>query len=264
MLKKNSMKKYLITLILLIILLLTTGCVKGELALDLKYTGAADLSCRLLVPPFMRSQLAQVEQEFRTDGFSVVEVRDTGLEGFMAVKSFDRVDEIKNVKIFKSFNAKSLLAGQQASLPSTKPASLPAVEPKQPETVVEDKLDTLSKTKIVTTNNLFTTTYDIDANLDLRLGDKTYAEDDKWLMRTLLSQVGLKFILKVPIAVDKSNAHEVSPDGKTLTWNLILGTENQVAATATIINPTRVGTLLGVILIIGVGIYVKFFRKKNL
>lgn len=243
---------------LLIILLMTSGCVKGELTLDLKYNGAADLSCRLLAPPFIRSQLAQVEQEFRSDGFAIAEVRDTGLEGFSATKSFSRVDEIKNVKIFKSFNVKKLSAENNTK------TTTPQLESVSPPDLVTEKSEEQPKTKIVTTNNLFTTTYDIDANVDLRLGNKSYAEDDKWLMRTLLSQVGLKFILKLPIAVDKSNAHEVSPDGKTLTWNLILGIENQVAATATVINPTRVGLLLGVVIAISIGIYVKIFRVKKI
>lgn len=242
---------------LVIILLMTSGCVKGELTLDLKYNGAADLNCRLLAPPFMKSQLAQLEKEFRSDGFAVAEVRDTGLEGFTASKSFARVDEIKNVKLFTSFDAKKIAAENKTNLPASEK------EPTTPPVVTTETPAESKKTKIVTTNNLFTTTYDIDANIDLRLGNKNYAEDDKWLMRTLLSQVGLKFILKTPIAIDKSNAHEVSPDGKTLTWNLVLGTENQVAATATIINPTRVGILLGVIVVFAIGIYVKFFRNKR-
>ena len=104
--------------------------------------------------------------------------------------------------------------------------------------------------------------YKIDLNVDLRTGEKLQPKEENWLIKNLLAQIDLKFILKLPTEIDVSNANKVSEDGRTLMWNLVLGEENQIVAEATILNLKNAGLLFIAVVSIGGACFYNYQKRK--
>ena len=97
----------------------------------------------------------------------------------------------------------------------------------------------------------------------MRTGEKLQPKEENWLIKNLLAQIDLKFILKLPTEIDVSNANKVSEDGRTLMWNLVLGEENQIVAEATILNLKNAGLLFIAVVSIGGVCFYNYQKRKS-
>ena len=99
------------------------------------------------------------------------------------------------------------------------------------------------------TNNLFKTKVSQNAEIDLTS------------MKDITSVVTMKYTVKLPVKIKSNNATEVN--GKTLTWNLVGGEVNKIEFTASSINVLPVLVIIIVVIGAAVVCYFVFFNKKN-
>lgn len=250
-------RKLLLGILLVFILLSTTGCVKGEILLELGRTGSASLNTKILVPAFVKENLKLLKDKFIQDNFKVMDIKENNLEGFQAVRNFDNVSQMRELKVF-----------QKIELPQNKKIAKPGeVTPKENSvnsTATKENLENLvKKPQVVVEKGFLFDKYKIDLNVDLRTGEKLQPKEENWLIKNLLAQIDLKFILKLPTEIDVSNANKVSEDGRTLMWNLVLGEENQIVAEATILNLKNAGLLFIAVVSIGGVCFYNYQKRKS-
>lgn len=242
--------KILITILVILLMLLTGGCVRGDIVLDVSRTGSAELSSKVMVISLLKDNLKPVREQFAQDGFEIMDVKESGMEGFHAVRNFSNISDMKNLSIFKGINVQAALDKDNtaANQPGTGAVSNP------PKLIVE--------------KGLFLNTYKINVDIDLGSKYGLAKKDDSFIVKNILSQVNLTFALKLPTKTIKNNAYQVSDDGKMLIWRLALGENNQIVAEATMLNLVNVGIMLGIglcaigyIVLKRSGLFEKYFMK---
>ncbi len=224
-----SLKRNAMAFVLLVVLLTASGCAKGDITLDLRKIGQADVSCQVLVAPALAVPLEQVKEQFRSDQFQVADVRDGDWVGFTAERHFDRVRDVKDIRLFQSVRKNG---------ESKAGAAAPAAEKAKP-----------FQSEIVTEKGWFVDTYKVNAQLRLDQQLPLKKTEEKQLASFLLSQVKLNFIVKLPVVASNSNAAEVRDEGRTLVWPVNLTAETYVHAEAKLLNWPRIaGACLAVII----------------
>lgn len=82
------------------------------------------------------------------------------------------------------------------------------------------------------------------------------------ILRSIMGQFDLRFILKLPTRVDSANATSVSEDGRVLMWRLPLGEDSDLDASVTYLNPMKAAGWIVLIGILG-GLGSVYFRKRR-
>ena len=236
------LKRKVVILLSFVLLLLMTGCAKGDITLDLQKIGQADVSCRILMAPALVVPLEQVKEGFRQDQFQVTDVREGDWTGFIAERHFDKVRDVKDIRLFQS----SKKPGETTENPST---TLP-VGPKNGTPAIQSE--------IATERGWFVDRYKIDATLHLDRQLPVKRPEEKQLAAFLLSQIKLNFIVKLPVMPTSSNAGEVRDEGKTLVWPVSLTSATHIQAEANVVNWPRVG---GVGLVLA-AVVAALFRRR--
>ena len=235
------MKKLFLLFSFLFLTIALTGCAKGEVVMELSRFGSANIECKIVAMPLVASQLTSVKEDFSSDGFQVENINEDKMQGFIAKKHFNSLDELNNTKIVRGFELNK-------NRTQTDTAKSTEGESKQAAVIYKQGL-------------LFDTVA-VNTHLDLRANKKDETKESQWLVKNLLQQVNLRFVLKLPTAADSSNA-TTSPDGgKTLVWDLILGEDNELSAQVTYLNPYKAGGLL--IAALGAGIIIWRKKRRNM
>lgn len=234
------MKKILLLFSFLFLTVALAGCAKGEVVMELSRFGSANIECKVVALPLVASQLTPVKEDFSNDGFLVENITEDKMQGFIAKKHFNSLDELNKTKIVRGFELNKSKNKTQGDLAKS----------------AEGEGKT---TAVVYKQGLLFDTVAVNTHLDLRANKKDETKESQWVVKNLLQQVSLRFVLKLPTAADTSNA-TTSPDGgKTLVWDLVLGEDNELSAQVTYLNPYKAGGLL--IAALGAGLI--FWRKKR-
>lgn len=232
------MKKIFLLFSFLFLTLALTGCAKGEVVMELSRFGSANIECKIVAMPLVASQLGPLKEDFTSDGFQIENINEDKMQGFIAKKHFKSLDELNKAKIVRGFELNK-------NKTQTDTAKNPDGEVK--------------KSAVVYKQGLLFDTVAVNTHLDLRSNKKDETKESQWLVKNLLQQVNLRFVLKLPTAADSSNATRSPDANKTLVWDLVLGEDNELSAQVTYLNPYKAGGLLIVVLVAG-GI---FWRKKR-
>ncbi|MGE4588289.1 MAG: hypothetical protein AB7E34_01745 [Acidaminococcaceae bacterium] len=234
------MRKLFLLLSFLLLTIALTGCAKGEVVMELSRFGSADIECKIVAMPLVASQLTSVKEDFSSDGFQVENINEDKMQGFIAKKHFKSLDELNRAKIVRGFQLNKNKNNNQTDTEKNAGSKV-------------------KNTAVVYKQGLLFDTVAVNTHLDLRANKKDEHKESQWLVKNLLQQVNLRFVLKLPTASDSSNA-TTSPDGgKTLVWDLVLGEDNELSAQVTYLNPYKASGLF--IAALGAGII--FWRKKR-
>src|SRR5690606_30522362 len=95
--------------------------------------------------------------------------------------------------------------------------------------------------------SLFTTTYILDANIDLSNLAISEEKDFIGLETAMINSIDLRFLLTLPVKIENHNASNVTDEGKTLEWILIPGEDNPIHLEAKIINITNIAVIIGLL-----------------
>lgn len=231
------MKKLILIFCFLLAALALTGCAKGEVVMELSRFGSANIECRIVAAPLVASQLGFLKEDFVADGFQVENVTEEKMEGFLAKKQFASLNEVNKTKIMRGF-----------ALHKNKEQN-----DKQKNNAVEAKTPA-----VIYTQGLLFDTVAVKTHLDLRSNDKESGKESQWLIKNLLQQVNLRFVLKLPTAADSSNATRTPDGGKTLVWELVMGENNELQAQVTYLNPYKGGGWALAVIAAGL-----IFRRKR-
>ncbi|MFA7067784.1 MAG: hypothetical protein WC127_02290 [Acidaminococcaceae bacterium] len=243
--------KKIFMLLLLFLTMCLAGCAKGVITLDISRMGTADIDCKLVTVPMLTKGLDSFQSDFIEDGYTVNAVNDGEMKGFLAHKHYARISDVKDSKVLEAFRFEKL----QKVLDSGKAKDAPAAT----------KNSTVVKPMLVVDKGLLFDTVTVNTHLNLKANpEKISKHNEQWIMENLIKQIDLRFVLKLPTRVTKTNASMVSEDGRTMTWVLSIGDDNPMQATVTYCNPFKaVGWLLG-ILLLGGGAYVLWRRHNHL
>lgn len=219
------MKKVLsLVTIMIILLIMLTGCVNVNYEVTLNKDGTADVA---YVYGFDKEALEQMgttaedmtsdmKQNAEASEYEIETYSDDEVEGFKAKK---HVENLADISLEEAFGSENVTDSGENQF---------KVEKKGLKTV-----------------------YSQNAKIDLSTMDETTA-----------SVVTMKYTVNLPVKVGKNNASEVSKDGKTLTWNLTAGEVNEINFEASSSNPILIFAIIAILVVIGVIVVVELTIKK--
>ncbi len=221
------MKKVLsLATIMLIALIVLTGCVDVNYEVTLNKDGTADVA---YVYGFDKATLEQMgstaedmtsemKQNAEASEYEIEPYSDDKVEGFKAKK---HVENLSDISLEEAFGSEYITDSEENRFKVEKKGSK--------------------------------TFYSQNAKIDLSNMDSSMA-----------SMVTMKYTVKLPTKVGENNASEVSKDGKTLTWNLTAGKVNEInfEANSSIIG-TVITIVIIALVVIGVTVAVVIVVKKS-
>lgn len=187
------MRKLLISLVLILLCFIFSGCFRGEVKVNINEDGSSDLHYQAAAAPLagtaemLQSQIKDLEKsQFKIERFT-----EGDWIGFRADKHFQSVSDLNGFKLF---------SGGSAGTPG----------------IIVDK-------------GWFYDNYSIHIVNDISVNQSQPLTN---LDKALLAQMSFKMIMNLPVKPESHNAGNISSDGRTLEWNLSFTKENQLEATA--------------------------------
>ncbi len=251
------MKKILL-LWLLIGTTLFSGCAKGHITLAVTRLGAADLTCELVGAPILKPTVDSFQEDFKQDGYAVSPAKEGDFTGFRAQKHYNQIKDIKDSKVLRTFDFNTWEDAANKAIQSPAPAQGGQPGQKAPAKKPEKKEAPIVKLS----GGLLFDTISVHTAVDMGDGKHLKEKDAQAILQNILSQVDLRFTLVLPTGADSTNAGEVSPDKKVLTWRLPLGQKTPLEATVTYLNPIKAAGWLLVLVVVG-GVGNAYWRKRQ-
>jgi len=228
------MKRFMpVLIILLLTVVLLSGCVEGKFHITLNKDGSADINYRIgfdrsllaLLQSDQENPLEEMRKSAKEEGFTVKNYSEDKMVGIIATKHVNSLDELPNFA--------NVAAGGDSA---------------KPPLVIEE--------------SFFKKQYHFETNVDLSDMKETPEDDLGGLGNAMLSQVNLRFILTPPFTPQHHNASVVRDDGQTLEWHLIPGQDNQITMEASVPNTTNIALVIAGSVIILLGIIFVVHRSK--
>jgi len=254
--------KKIILAVLLFFTLALSGCAKGEITLDVSRWGAADVNCKLVTASVLKGALTSFQDEFKEDGYTITEAKDGDMEGFNAIKHYNKISEIKDSKVLDAFRFDKLKQAVDKNKDKTAKGQPDKTAPQTPATQTPAKENT-EKSMVSIQQGLLFDTVSVKTGLNLEPSDSTSSPEVKFLLNNIFKQMELKFILKLPTATDSNDATQVSEDGRTLTWNLALGGSTPINATVTYLNPIKAASWVAILVLLALGTFLYRNYKRH-
>ncbi len=227
------MKKLWLIALVITSLVFFSGCADIRTHLTVNANGSADLEQRVALPQSiagMMNGLGRLEEQFKEQGYDVKVFDEGQTVGVVATKHFKEVADVLKEKSVNNIKLFRRGAGHRPSLRMKR--------------------------------DFFTTQYQFDGVADLTGMKSAGADADAALANSIMGSMKFKFVLTLPVKPDKHNAVTVSPDGKTLEWQLIPGRTNPVQVSAHQVNRINISLMLLLIAVL-VGMVFWFFHKPK-
>jgi len=259
------MKKRIKLLLIISIILMTTGCAEIEMGIDINKDKSMNLS---IIEAFDKKLIDQSEkdtynkqiEEIEKEGFKVKEYNKNGMIGYQFIKPISNIDKVSTKE--KTIGDLSILFDE--SKKNT------------------EKLFTVKKGLFKNRYTVKLKSSDIEAITEqAEIANSTKENQDDVIEDPLLqmpdediskgpdlSALGIKanITVNLPYKALKNNATSVEKDGKKLTWDF--ATENNIEFEFELYNMTTIYTIIGLIIvlliIIGYYIFKKKYPNKNL
>jgi hypothetical protein len=237
---------------LLTLTVFLTGCIDAKMHITVNRNGSGIYEIEVLTNHLLLSQFDNLKNRLAVNGYQIRTEEKGDKEGWVAVKRVESVvDDPPGKEFREGANAAfRFFSHQTASLNGD--GHLFASD--TPNLV--KGLSNGFKVK----NRLFTTTLIYDNHVDLT---SLKQKDLMGLDQLVFDQMNLRFILTLPVKVDKNNATTVSPDGKTLTWKIRPGTDNPIYMVVIIPNPITWGILILLLIVLFVVGLIWFIRRRK-
>lgn len=211
------MRKYFKLLIILILMLSVTGCVKFNYSISINKDKSMDLEIILASDKRFSDAENTINftdidsDELNKNGYLVFAYNEDMYEGSRIIKSFKNIDDISTTKDnWLVHDLRNALSGTDNTLFYVKKGFL--------------KNTYIGRFKMTGTDEM---EEQFDSNTNINVNDDNQSvidqEDVQELedaMSEMSKEMDFKFIIKVPYKTLSNNATSVSKDQKTLTWNL--------------------------------------------
>lgn len=225
------MRRLVFSCLLVLFLGLLSGCVKGEFHVTVNKDDSGSVDAKMAFNSMLlglmsegEDPLSEMKASMEEQGFVVSNYRDGELVGVQGKKEF------KNIQDFKGLN--DMFGDGEAP--------------------------------IVIEKGLFTKTYRIDTNIDMREMASTEGDPDMAGMENMmLNSVDIRFLVTLPVDSENHNATNTSDEGKTMEWQLTAGEDNKMTLTASSLNTTTIVIAVLIAVAVVIGILVVVIRKKR-
>ncbi|MHB8964331.1 MAG: hypothetical protein ACYC5K_14400, partial [Saccharofermentanales bacterium] len=191
-------------------LLLTTGCIKLDIDIMVNADSSADMNITLLIDDILGGVLGtdetgtsieDIKATAEEAGFTATAQKEGDMSGYKFTKHVEDVNEL-STESESSIDIENLFGGTNSDMEIFK---------------IE--------------KGLLKDTYTINLDMNLESLSMPASEDDEFtnsLIRSMMAQMDFKFRTTLTIKTISNNASTVSPDGKTLEWQLIPGKKNTI------------------------------------
>ncbi len=225
------MKKLWLIAFVITGLIFLSGCADIRTHLTINANGSADLEQRVALPQSiagMMNGLGRMEEQFKAQGYDVKVFDEGQTVGVVATKHFKQVADVLKEKSTNNINLFRRGADQRPALRMER--------------------------------GFLTTQYQFDSVVDLT--SMKSAGADAELANSIVGSMKFKFVMTLPVKPDKHNAVVVSPDGKTLEWQLVPGQTNPVQVSAHQVNLLNISLIVLLIAVLA-GMACWFFHKPK-
>jgi len=203
------LKKIIMLFALISIIGVLSGCVEATYHVTVNKDGSSDLNYRIglnsglvgLMGSENGDPIDNLRKDAEKNGFSVTNFNENGLIGIIAKK---HVTSLQTIPVLGNAGAKS----------------------NAPSFSVE--------------KGLFQNLYKINGNIDLSDMKSKPGDEFAQIGNAMISQIKINFVLTLPVKPGKNNASTTKDDGKTLVWQLVPGTNNQIQMEASVPNTTNI------------------------
>jgi len=237
----RKIKSILVITIFLVIPLILTGCFKGDFHVKINRDGSADLNYKIGFNSYLISMMESTDdsdediieslkKDLEDDGFEVTYYKENDISGVIAKKHQESLDDL-SIDIFQQ-NLTAESNGSEANASE-----------------IDSNIN-----KITVNKGFFQNEYIVNANFDLTsMETKNNNSEDsqseanqlgEGIAEAMLNQIDLNFILTLPVKPENHNASQITNEGKTLTWNLKPGANNEVKVEAKVLNLKNISILI--------------------
>ncbi|MBR4178163.1 MAG: hypothetical protein IKR57_02300 [Bacilli bacterium] len=286
------MKSFKKLIVLLICVVLLSGCMKSHTKMTIKADKSMDYEQEILIAEALGGDMSSEfnSEQYEKNGFKVNSIKENGYVGYKLTKHYDDIDKLSENKgeevklsdyLEEGFNDKVLFKLEKGFFKNTYTAKF---KYESMASSYQDELngttdtvdnvgetegteDTVGATDSVPETTETTTTEDTTtATEDTTTTDTTNESTDLSGLEGLMgmaNEMEFTYTLSLPVKADKNNATKV--DGKTLTWNLATDKESTIEFSFSLLNLTNIiivggGALLLIIIVIVVIVVTK--KKK--
>jgi len=221
----KKFQKVALCALLVLSLIIVTGCAQFDVNLRINQDKSADLNFVFMVSNMMvsigdgKTGLEDIKKEAINQGFSAKDVKQNDMTGYKFSKHLASLENLQSGtnKNTKSATDSTAKANGKASI-FTQP-----FESKNNSKLYEVKKGFF---KDVYTFNTSLNLSDLAAD-KLNLGSNT-DQMTTALLQNVIAQMDFNFNLELPVKTISNNATKVSADGKKLSWNLKAGDTNSI------------------------------------
>ncbi|UNC92323.1 DUF3153 domain-containing protein [Candidatus Contubernalis alkaliaceticus] len=219
-------------ILVLIILLLLTGCMDVDIELTVNTDGSGEVLYRISMDSFFYSLVKENDSDPFAEIIEEAENEDFSVSTFQGIKTGIEVrKKIENI------------GDQINGLSITEESGLEHLE------ITEGFLKNL---------------YILDTNFDLTAFDNGFAgETEQLIGENLRDVLRFTFTLHLPVKPTRHNASAEDNDGKTLIWNLTPGSTNSIYMEAEVLNVKNIGIMTGLLLVTTVVIVMFLLVRKK-
>lgn len=198
------------------------------------------------------------EEDFKKDGYTVQKVDEGEYKGFVAHRHYNQLSDIKESKLLRTYDFETWSHAAQYAVKNNGAAGSGSEDK-----ALRPALPAERHAPVVTYHGglLFDT---VSVHKTVQLSPREAMKDPRTagILRSIMGQFDLRFILKLPTRVDSANATSVSEDGRVLMWRLPLGEDSDLDASVTYLNPMKAAGWIVLIGILG-GLGSVYFRKRR-
>lgn len=232
------MKKLKNIILLLIITLMTTGCMKLEVTIDIKKDKSMTFGMIQAIDKTLLEEsdnttiLEETEKkELEKQGFNVEPYSENNMEGYKIIKSIDNIDTVSTEKditssldVTETEKQKYLFTVKKGFLKNTYKAKFESVDEESLSDELNTENDNTSDSSLDYPEDDYMNDYEDDSMYDYE-DDSIYSDSENSFddldYSALMSGMELSMKVNLPNKAINSNATSVTNDGKSLTWDML-------------------------------------------
>jgi len=233
-------KKWSLLAVIILSLLLLSGCAEVECHLTINKDSSADVQYKFginsgllgLLSSEGENPLDTMRRDAESQGYKVVNYSNDQITGIIASKHFKTLEEATNIeKLFINDDNQVNIKGE---------------------------------TPLRIEKGFFKDRYYLDGHIDLTDMKEKPEDELEGLGNAMLSQIKMRFILTLPYKATNHNASSVKDDGRTLEWQLIPGMDNKIQVDVEVPNIRNIILCVGggILILIVVGAAIIVSRKN--
>lgn len=262
---KKNFKTFKLLLIALM-LLLSSGCVKYNVTMDIKKDKSMDFNMIVAVDESMAESdemnITETKDEVKNQYCSASDYSESNMKGINVSCKFPNIDELSSESTVDDADFESVIDGENSKLFTVKKGFF--------KNTYTFKLDSSSSSSDLLGEEDDDNSYDYREEDDYDFDDYDYDyddSDDTDFDMSALNSMDLKFEIKLPYKAISSNATSKEDNEKHLTWNLMEMAQNKngsnvLELTFALYNTSNIA-IVAVIVIALIAAGVIFFMKNK-